>query len=728
MKYILLALFIPFTLLINAQNNAASPKSPAAAQKPASTSGTPDASAPNPMEKYPKKKWRKKYRLANQIMKQGSYANAAAYLEDAYKDKPSKLQIPHLLAEVNRYLRDYEAAEKYYKIVEAKDSLAWVNDEFFLGQMQKMNGHYAEAKKSFELYLKFKLDKQDVSYKALAKIEIAGCDSADAILKNPSKVKVEKTVGAVNTPLTDLSPKPLKGDRIMFASQKTDTNVNTTYADANSINYYTSIFTAQKNGKTFSDRKMLPSPPNDPAGNTGNAILSQDEKTIIYTLCKEDTLMIGNVAKCKLYRDTKNGDAWGAPEELTALNNDGGTNTQPAFGVDSAGNPALYFVSDRKGTKGGLDIFYATMKSDGSFSTVVNAGPEINTIGDEMTPFYDAKNKLLYFSSNGHPGIGGLDIFKISGTPGHWGTAVNAGVPINSQADDLYLAVDEKGNGFEVSNRIGTTSSRGSTCCDDIWTVTLKRDVTLKGIYVKRGDATNTPLQGVDASMYKVNGNNFDFVANAKTTGDPFYFPLTRNTSYKINGNKDGYWPGIDNLSVGEDEERDTISQTFYLDPIIKIHIKIPNVYFAFDKSNIISFYKGQIDSVVMLLNQYPSYTLEVQGYTDSKGSDEYNQKLSERRADEVKDFLIKKKHIAANRVVAKWFGKTNPAVPNELPNGEDDPEGRARNRRVEFKVITDKPEDAPEIEHTGEVVKQVKTGPGFTYGKKAKKAPAKTK
>ena len=242
---------------------------------------------------------------------------------------------------------------------------------------------------------------------------------------------------------------------------------------------------------------------------------------------------------------------------------------------------------------------------------------------------------------------------------------------------------------------------------------------------MKRGDPTNTPVQGVDASLYKVAGNNFEFVANAKTNADPFVFPVKRATSYKMNGNKEGYWPSIDNLSVSEDEERDTISQTFYIDPIIKIHIKIPNVYFAFDKSNVIDFYKGQIDSVVKVLTDHPGYSVEIQGHTDSKGSDEYNQKLSERRANEVKTFLIKKKAIAENRIVAKWFGKSQPAVANELPNGEDDPEGRARNRRVEFKVIVDKAEDAPEFESTGEVVKEVKTGPGFTYGKKA---PAKKK
>jgi peptidoglycan-associated lipoprotein len=319
--------------------------------------------------------------------------------------------------------------------------------------------------------------------------------------------------------------------------------------------------------------------------------------------------------------------------------------------------------------------------------------------------------------------MGGLDVFKVYGAPGNWtSTAMNAGVPINSSADDFYLALDQKGaKGFMISNRVGTMSPLGQTCCDDIWTVIVQRDVFLKAIYVKRGDATNTPVEGVDVSMYKVAGNNFEFVANAKTTNEAFVFPVLRNTAYKINGNKEGYWPSIDNITINEDEERDTIEQIFYIDPIVKKKIRIPNVYFAFDKSNVITFYQKEIDSVVAVLNANPGYSVEVQGYTDSKGTDEYNDKLSERRANEVKTFLTKKKDIAANRIVVKTFGEKMPAVPNELPNGEDDPEGRARNRRVEFKIIPDKPEDAPDFENYGDPVKEVKTGPGFTYGVKKK-------
>jgi outer membrane protein OmpA-like peptidoglycan-associated protein/tetratricopeptide (TPR) repeat protein len=696
MKYFLLSLIIPLALLSTAQDVAKS------------------------VEKYPTAKPRKKMKIAKKKIKEGSYYNAAQYLEDVYKEKPNKIEVPHMLGEVNRALRDYVAAEKYYADVIKLDPEAYVNDQFFLGQMQKMNGKYEEAKKTFTDYLKVKLGKKEVGYKGLAKIEIEGCDTALALLKSPTKIKVEKTEGNVNTTIQDFSPKPLKDNRVLFASQKTDTAVNLT---KNTGDTYTSIFIAQKSGKSYTGRTVLPSPPNDPKASTGNAILSDDETLMIFTKCADSVNQGTNRIKCKLYKATKKNDLeWNDAEELSGLNGIDGTTTEPAWGIDADSNRILYFVSDRTGAKR-LDIYYASVNNDGTFGAAKALGTEINTDGDDITPFYDRKNKVLYFSSDGHPSIGGLDVFKAAGNPAKWGPVANAGVPINSSADDIYLALDNKAaKGFMVSNRVGTTSPRGATCCDDIWTVIVQRDVYLRAIYVKRGDASNTPIAGVDASMYKVAGNNFEFVVNAITTADPIVFPVVRSTAYKINGNKEGYWPSIDNISIDEEEERDTIDKTFYLDPIVKIHIKIPNVYFAFDKSNVIDFYKGQIDSVVNVLTEHPGYSVEIQGHTDSKGSDEYNEKLSLRRANEVKAFLVKKKKIAESRIVVKTFGEKMPAVPNELPNGEDDPEGRARNRRVEFKIITDKPEDAPEFESYGEVVKEVKTGPGFTKTAKKKK------
>jgi peptidoglycan-associated lipoprotein len=683
MRYFLLIALIPLVLLSNAQ----------------------DGTKQKNVQKYAKAKPAKKMRIGKKKFEEGSYYIAAQYLDDVVKAKPEKHKAIHMLAEANRVLRDYEQAEKFYKMSVDKDAGKFPNDQFYLAQMLKYNGKYEDAKKAFDSYLKSKLDDGEANYKSIAKVEILGCDSALELVKNPTKVKVELAKGAVNTAIQDYSPKPV-ANGVLFSSQKTDTAVNISSSTAD---HYSSIFLAEKQGNEYKNRTALPVPPNDSKTHTGNAIISGDGNLMIYTKCDQSPLI---KMHCKLYQIKKEGGNWGTPAEIKNLNSTTNTSTQPAFGLDKDGNNILYFVSD-KGNKG-LDIYYAQMNADGTYGSAVNAGPEVNTPGDDLTPFYDIKSKTLWFSSNGHPSIGGLDIFKITGTPGNWGTIRNAGVPINSPSDDLYLSIDEKGSkGFLVSNRVGSISTRGKTCCDDIYTVVFKPEVTLKGIYVKRGDATNTPVQGVDASLYKVAGNNFEFVGNTITTSNPFTFTVKPATTYKLNGNKEGFWPSIDNLTIAADEDRDTIDQIFYIDPIIKKKIRVPNIYFAFDKSNVIMFYQQQVDSVYGVLMQNPGFSVEIQGHTDSKGTDKYNDDLSVKRANEAKKYLVKK-GIADARIVVKTFGEKAPAVPNELPNGEDDPEGRAKNRRVEFKIIPDKSDENLEFESYGEVVTDVKTGPGF--------------
>ncbi len=669
--------------------------------------------APTNIEKYPNAKWRKKVKMAAKKMEQGnyqSYYNAGQYLEDAYKQKPDKVRIAHLLATVKRNLRDYQEAEKYYAVVVKDAPAAYVNDRFYLGQMQKMNGKYEEAKKTFQAFIDAP---GDANFINLAKVELAGCDTAMVLLLTPTRIKVEKTEGAVNTVLQDLSPKPISGKGILFASLKTDTAVN---IKATRANYHSSIFVAEMANGSYANRTMLPAPINDPKHSTGNAIYSTDEQTIIYNRCT-DSLSMGNRIRCQLYKATKkNALEWNEPVELTDLNYAEGTATEPAWGVDGQGNEILYFVSDRPGGIGGLDIFFARINSDGTFGAVTSAGAEINTLGEDITPFYDRKNKVLYFSSDGHPSLGGLDVFKISGTPGSWGIPINAGIPINSSADDLYLALDDKAaTGFLVSNRAAPTPAANATCCDDIWSVTITGDITFKGIYVRRGDLSLTPLGGVDVELYKQTGNGYENAQKQLTTYSPFLYSVSSGSTYKLNATKEGYNPSVDEIIVAQDEESDTISQTFYLDPIIKNHVRIPNVYFAFDKSDVIEFYKRQIDSVARILAIHPDYSLEIQAHTDSKGTDEYNEKLSVRRAKEVDAFLINQKRIMGNRIAIKSFGETMPAVPNELPTGEDDPEGRARNRRVVFRIVSGQPGTDLGFENYGEVIKAVKTGPGFT-------------
>lgn len=708
MKKLIIALFplIVFTAKAQEESGEEVTTTETTTNSSASTEETPRER--QKVQKFPKLSTSKKKKIAAELVKAGSYYNAAEYYEDVLKAKPDDIKIIHVLAELNRSLRDYKAAEKYYAMELKKDGEKWPNDWFFYAQMQKMNGNYEGAKKTFQKYQKVQLDKKEKSYKSIAKLEIRGCDSAAAWLANPYKIKVEHEEGVINNIQTDYAPRPLSGGRLLYASLKSDTAINVT---KNEQDYYSKLYIATREGKEWVKDSKLGYPPNDRQAHVGNGVFSADEKLLYYTRCVEKN---PSVMQCALYRVAKSGSSWGEPEELKSLNNPEGTASQPALGVDKNGKEILYFVSDRGG-KGGLDIFYSEILPGGKFSAPKNAGSEINTPGDEWSPYYDAKTQTLYFSSNGQAGLGGMDVFKAVGTPGAWAVPANLGAPVNSSADDMYFVLNETGKkGFLVSNRVGTKTLRGETSGDDIWSVAINEEVILKALFVDRKDSTKTPIDGVEASLYKVDGENFDFVGNQTTAdGQAVYYTAKRGEKFKVNGNKDGYWPTVENVAVDENEPGDTIVQYFFVDKIEKSKIKIENIYFEFNKFTVLDYYQLKLDSVFGLLVQHPGYSVEVQGHTDAKGSDEYNQKLSQKRADEAKGYLIGK-GIEAARVIAVGYGEATPIAPNEK-DGVDDPEGRARNRRVEFKILPDKPEEAPSIEYDkSEPIPQTKTGPGF--------------
>ncbi|MFT4643773.1 MAG: outer membrane protein OmpA-like peptidoglycan-associated protein, partial [Planctomycetota bacterium] len=306
----------------------------------------------------------------------------------------------------------------------------------------------------------------------------------------------------------------------------------------------------------------------------------------------------------------------------------------------------------------------------------------------EVTPHYDDVNNKLFFSSEGHPGFGGLDVFSVEGFGGELAEEIlNAGFPINSSADDLYLSLDEKGTkGYMVSNRVGTTSSRGETCCDDVFKVSLIRDLFLSFNFALEGDSLETPVEGVAASLYKVNNGDFDFVGEGTTGSKNLVLPVEDEFAYKMNGNKDGFWPSITTIDAAEiaSLEEDTLFKTFYLKAVDRIKVK--NVYFAFDKSDIRTMYGQEMDSVLSLMNKFGDLVLQIDGHTDSKGSDVYNERLSKRRATEAKAYFLEQ-GITTERINTAGFGETNPIAPNENSDGSDNQAGRAKNRRVEFKL-----------------------------------------
>lgn len=643
----------------------------------------------------------KKIKLANKLFEEGSHYNAADLYEEAHEKKENNTKLTFQLGETNRALKDYEEAAKWYEKTLELNEDAWPEAKYYHSLMLKSQEKYQEAIDGFEDYISTvdgMKKKKGAEYEMLsvlkkrAKLEKEGAELALELMDERPESEVTQIDNGLNNNLQDFSPKYLNDDQVLMAALLSEEAIELNKSKEEEEDYYSKLYYANRDGASWS-RELLPDNINSTSSHVGNGVLSNDGNTLYFTKCKE---LNAHKMTCKIYSSKKLAEGWADPVELPeAINKEDFTTTQPAIGLDKDGNEVLYFVSDRNGGRGGLDIWYTIIDEDGTYSRPTNLGREVNTPYDDVTPYYDNANGILYFSSEGHPGMGGLDVFKIEGNIGEWsGDVVNMGYPLNSGADDLYLALNDAGKkGYLVSNRVGTTSDRGRTCCDDVFKVRLTREVTL---IVNAVDSLNNRINGVGVSLYKAVDNDFDFISSGATSESKLVTFLVEEETYKINGEKEGYWPSILTLSSDEisSTDRDTIIRNLVMRPLKRAVVK--NVYFAFDKFNVLELYEKEIDSVYSLMTKYPEIVVKLDGHTDNKGSMEYNQVLSEKRAQAVKKYLVKVLKVDKNRILTAGYSFTKPIAPNENPDGSDNPEGRAKNRRVEFKLLSDINDELP--------------------------------
>lgn len=394
---------------------------------------------------------------------------------------------------------------------------------------------------------------------------------------------------------------------------------------------------------------------------------------------QRDTVTNNKMGSIHLYRATGLGDKWGLVESLNISEDYSAKN--PSVSRDGA---TLYFASDMPGGFGLFDIYRAAINGDGSIGEAVNLGPQVNTGGQEMFP-YVGDDGTVYFSSNGHLGLGGLDVFFTREDGGQWAPIRNLGLPVNSNHDDFAFRIDDAtGEGFVSSNRPGGAGS------DDIYRIMKLEplcDVLVTATVLD--GATGLPLGGATVSLYDGQGNRVVGRATDARGVAEFIVECDRDTGLEVV--MDGFESR--KVPVGGTREKE-VSVTISLDPIETIvtdtEVVLNPIYFDFDRSNITAKAAFELDKLVQVMGRYPDMVIDVTAHTDSRGSDSYNLGLSDRRARTTVQYVISK-GVDAGRIKGAGRGETEPRVDCGANCTEDE---HQMNRRSEFTIVKENDTD----------------------------------
>ena len=548
-------------------------------------------------------------------------------------------------------------------------------------QMLHKLGKYTDAVKQYRSFLDSFPD-----YK-LAKTGIAGCDSAVLWKKNPTLYAVKK-MDKFNSRDGEFSPVLTgeKHDQLIFTSSRKEATGDAKSAITGLKNNDFFLAKQDEKGQWLKPVKM------DTTLNTnfdeGCCTLSDDGSTLYYTYCAEEE---DSPKTAEIRKSLRSGAAWSVGEQVDIFKDSLTMAAHPAVGKDGY----LYFVSDAKGGYGGKDIWRILLTEIG-MTRPENLGPEINTPGDEMFP-YMREDGTLYFSSNGHPGMGGLDIFKaVQNNKGKW-RIENMKSPINSMADDFGITFEgSKEKGFFSSNR---NDSRGA---DHIYSFERPNfQVFVEGWVLDKDEEI------IDNAIVRMVGKNGTDQKIFVRKDGTYVAEVVPGMEYVMLGSAPGYLNQKQTLLVPNEEENETFYVDFYLASIFK-PVLIENIFYDFNKATLRPESKKSLDELITLLNDNPNVTIELSAHTDRKGSEAYNLDLSQRRAQSVVDYLIKG-GIEKERLKAVGYGKSEPkeVSKNLAKSYEFLPEGQKLdvkfletlsskeqeiadqiNRRTEFKVL----------------------------------------
>lgn len=613
---------------------------------------------------------------ADRLYASYNYESAEKIYQKLVQSNPKSVKNLERLADCYVKSNKYEDAEKVYQKLLSIDSNPRNLKAY--ASVLKSNAKYEDAKAKFQDYLLQTNDSLNI------KNEILGCDSAIIWMEHPLKYDI-KNQSAVNTSLSEFGPSR-SGNNLFYVSEPAASLLKKEYERTGNSFLRINLATVDSNFQLINP-KTDNSIYNLEKFHSGPIISNKARNKFYVTRNYEGKK--GEISSEGSLRFRTNNLTLGIysiknsqlVEQSFPYNNI--KNYSVGHAALSSDEKVLYFVSDKPGGFGGTDIWFSELQADSTWSKPLNAGAQINTPQNEMFPSI-GQNDTLYFASNGHVGMGGLDIFKAFGERNNWTNPENLKYPINSSADDFSFLLEKSSLdttiGYFASNRNGGIGSDDIYSFHDIKVKPLY--FAIKGAIINKG--TGLPLKDISVSLY---ANGVKIVDNASMSKD-YQISLEPNTDYSIIAKKLKFLADSVSLTTKGLKESKIFSVDFKLDSLFEIGkiITIPNIYYDFDQDSIRTDAAKVLDGLVRTMLDNPTLEVELGSHTDSRGDAEYNQKLSLRRASYAVKYIVGK-GIGIKRIKAKGYGESG--LINKCSNGvECSDEEHEANRRTTFKIL----------------------------------------
>ena len=610
------------------------------------------------------------------------YQQATAYYDvkkydDAIEELKKAIDKDKNFVEAYMLMGDiYSDMGKKEESIAAYSEAVRINPEFFpnnfsnLAKEEMKMGKYSDALSHLEKFLLLTSISKDQRQRAMH--DTASCHFAIYAMDHPVPFNPQNLGDNINTADAEYHPQLTADEKILIFTRRSHLNGGEINLQEEGEDFYVS----RNNAGEWSKAVALGKPINT-TGNEGAHCISPDGHYLYFTGCNRSD----GYGSCDLYVSERNGDSWSEPQNLGKTVNSRFWDTQPS--ISSDGN-TLYFISTRPGGFGKADIWKTTKDKDGNWTTPLNLGATVNTEDDEQSPYIHPDNKTLYFSSKGHIGMGGFDIFmtkKIS--KGSWSKPMNIGYPINSGSDDNSFFVTADGmHAYFASNR-----SEGKGKQDiyrfDLYAAARPTPVT----YVKGVVFDNESMKKIRSEIELYDLATTELVTGAvsdRVTGE-YLVCLPSGKNFALNVSREGYLFYSENFSLAAADTTKPPTP-FRLD--VGMHpIKVgqttvlKNIFFETASAELKPDSKTELERIAIFLNANPNVKIEISGHTDNVGDKIYNQKLSEKRAQSVLNYLIAN-GISSDRLTSMGYGDTKPVAAN------DTEEGRAQNRRTEMAVM----------------------------------------